>query len=46
MKDFNRAFGFVDIEHFDETIAFGAMGAAIVNDLNTADGANTFEELF
>jgi hypothetical protein len=45
MKDFDRAFGFVDIEHFDETIAFGAMGAAIVNDFHAADGPDTLEEL-
>ena len=46
MKDFDRALGFVDIEHLDEPVAFGAVGAAVIDDLDAADGTDTFEELF
>lgn len=46
VEDFDGAFGFIDVEHFDEPVAFGAVGCAIVDDLDAADGAYAFEEVF
>ena len=37
--------GFVHAEHFHKAVALGAVGAAVVNDLDVADSADALEEL-
>ena len=45
MEDFDGALCLVDIEHFHETVAFGAVGVAVIDDLDAADGADSLEKL-
>jgi hypothetical protein len=45
MEDFDGAFCLVDIEHFHETVAFGAVGVAVIDDLDAADGSDSLEKL-
>ncbi len=46
VEDFDGALGFVDVDHFNETVALRAMGGAVVDDLDAADGSDAFEQLF
>jgi hypothetical protein len=45
MEDFDGALCLVDIEHFHETVAFGAVGVAVIDDLDAADGSDSLEKL-
>ena len=44
VEDFDGALRFVDIEHFDKPVALGAVGVAVIDDLDAADGSDSFEE--
>lgn len=46
VQDFYGALGFFYIDHFDEAVAFGAVGAAVIDDFDAADGTDAFEEFF
>jgi hypothetical protein len=44
VEDFHRTSGFIDVEHFHESVAFGAVGTAVVNDLDVAHRTDSLEE--
>lgn len=44
IEHFHAADGIFPLEHFDEAIAFGAMGATVVDDFDIAHGSDSFEE--
>ena len=45
VQDFHGALGLIDIEHLDKPVALGAVGVAVVDDLDAADGSDSLEEL-
>jgi hypothetical protein len=45
VEDFHGALGFVDIEHLYKPVALGAVGVAVIDDLDAADGSDSLEEL-
>jgi hypothetical protein len=45
VEDLDGALGIIDVEHFHEGVAFGAVGVAVVDDLDVADAADALEEI-
>jgi hypothetical protein len=45
VEDLDGALGVVDVEHFHEGVALGAVGVAVVNDLDVANAADALEEV-
>ena len=46
VKDFYGAFGFLNVEHFEESIALGSVRVTVVDNLDVPYGAHTLEEVF
>jgi hypothetical protein len=45
MEHLDGPFGFIDVEHFDEPVAFGAVGGAVVHDFHVADATDALEKV-
>ena len=44
VEDFHSALCFIDVEHLDEPVTLGAVGVAVIDDLDAADGSDSLEE--
>jgi hypothetical protein len=45
VEDFDGALRFIDVEHLYKPVALGAVGVAVIDDLDAADGSDSLEEL-